>query len=236
MRAAFRSAAEVLDEAEQYAREAGIKNFDHQSAAEAFDLSKRQILDDLSESLGAFKRCGNDLLDTWADNLRLGRRMSLAQLLVLRASDEAAWVEPPHQDYLRSIMGFLQKKILMGVQRGPLIKLQIGRSASRMDLTALGSPDLPKVLLDRLLKRDELPVRLPTPTGRGDERQKKLKSIVRSSELHRRETGVSALVLAWPLIGFEDKKFIRCLGYASATCDTLAGADQHSKRSNVYRL
>lgn len=202
---AFRAAEDVLDEAEQLARDAGVSGFNRDSAAEVFDLSKRQVRDELSDHFGAFKRCGNDVLDRWADALRLGRRLSLSQLIVLRASDETSWAEPPHQDYLRNILDFLQKKILLGVQRGPLVKLQIGRSASRMDLTALGDADLPRLLLDRLLKRDEQPVALPAAAGRTDERQRKLTSIVRNSELHRRETGVSALVLAWPLIGFEDK-------------------------------
>lgn len=203
--ASFRSEKEVLDEAEKLCREVRVSRFDRAIAARTLQQSKRQIIDTLTDRLGAFKRCGVEALDSWADSLRLGRRLSLAQLLVLHASDTALWVEPPHQDYLNNILQFLQKKILVGVQRGPLVKLQIGRSATRIDLMDLGGAEVARTILDRAVKRDEQLVLLAPSTGRGDERLDKLKRIAQRSNLHQRETGVSALVVAWPLIGFVDK-------------------------------
>jgi hypothetical protein len=203
--AAFKSRGEVLDEAERLSAEVNRGAFDRTVAGDVLDMSKRQLIDLLADRLGAFKRCGEDVLDSWADALRLGRRLSLAQLLVLHDLEASIWMDPPHQDYLRNILQFLQKKVLIGVQRGPLVKLQIGRSASRIDLADLKDGGVDQSVLERLLRRDEQPVALPPSGGRGDERLAKLKRIAKASDLHRRETGVSALVLAWPLVCFEDR-------------------------------
>jgi len=202
---AFKTIDEVLDEAERLSLEVDQTALDRERASNALEMSKRQILELLSDQLGAFKRCGVEALDNWADALRLGRRLSLAQLLVLHDRNFDIWAEPPHQDYLRNILQFLQKKILVGVQRGPLVKLQIGRSASRIDLMDLEDGKVAQTLLDRLITRDEQPLKLSPSKGRSDERLAKLKRIAKASDLHRRETGVSALVLAWPLVGFEDR-------------------------------
>src|SRR6202040_462004 len=97
---------QLLAEAAAFARDIGVKEFDPEAAAEALGRPKRELIDEVEERIGAFKRTARQPLDEWADDLRLGRRLPLTQLLVLRAVPESQWKEPPHQDYLRNILEF----------------------------------------------------------------------------------------------------------------------------------
>jgi primosomal replication protein N'' len=203
---AFQTADQVLAEAGRLSVELGLPAFDAGAARHSFKHSKRQLVDEVDEKIGEFKRIGHAALDEWADTVRLGRRIPLTQLLILNATDARGWEEPAHQDYLRNVLEFLQKKILSSVQRGPLVKLGIGRSASRIDLIDLGPGSIPLTVVERALARDDQPVSLSSPSaGRAEDRVNKLRNIAKASDLHRRETGVSALVVAFPLIVFEDR-------------------------------
>lgn len=202
----FRSSEQVIAEATSLAREIDVNEFDVDVTRDAFALSKRELIDEIEERIGAFKRTARQRLDDWADSLRLGRRLPLAQLLVLRAVPESQWQEPPHQDYLRNVLEFLQKKILSNLQRGPLVKLIIGRSASRIDVTDLGERSAAQTLIERALSRDDQPLSLSTvSTTETREKFDRLKRIAKAADLYRRETGVSALVLAFPLVTFDDR-------------------------------
>jgi primosomal replication protein N'' len=203
---AFRSSGQVIAEAGALAREIGVKEFDVEVAGECLGRPKRELVDEIEERVGAFRRTARQPLDDWADALRLGRRLPLAQLLVLRAVPESQWEEPPHQDYLRNILEFLQKKILSNLQRGPLVKLMIGRSASRIDVTDLGERAVAETLIERTLSRNDQPLNLnAVVTVETREKIDRLKRIAMAADVYRRETGVSALVLAFPIITFDDR-------------------------------
>jgi primosomal replication protein N'' len=135
---AFRSSEAVIAEATSLAQQIGMKEFDANVAREAFGLSKRELIDEIEERIGAFKRLSVQPLDDWADALRLNRRLAFAQFLLLHAVPENQWQDPPHQDYLRNILEYLQKKILSNLQRGPLVKSLMVRSVSRIDVIDLG--------------------------------------------------------------------------------------------------
>jgi hypothetical protein len=201
----FRSCEQVVAGAKALAKEIGVK-FHEDKAREDCALSKRELIDRVKERVGAFKRTDREPLNEWADLLRLGRRLPLDRLLILYAIPDSEWKEPPHQDYLRNVLEFLQKKIVSNLQRGPLLKLMIGRSASRLDVTELGDQGFVKMLVERVLSLNDQPVSLSaSETIEAHELIDKLRRISKATDLYRRETGVSALVLAFPLITFDDE-------------------------------
>jgi primosomal replication protein N'' len=201
----FRSGEQVVAEAKVLANGIGVE-FDEDKAREDCARSKRELIDRVKERVGAFKRTDRAPLNEWADILRLGRRLPLDRLLILHATPESQWKEPPHQDYLHNVLEFLQKKIVSNLQRGPLLKLMIGRSASRLDLTDLGDQDFVTMLIERVISRDDQPVNLDaSETIEAHELIDRLRRISTAADLYRRETGVSALVLAFPLITFDDE-------------------------------
>lgn len=201
----FRNIDDVLAEANKLANEVGGVPFNKTKSQEALRYSKRQIVDRVGEKVETFKRTDHETLDAWADSLRLGQRLSFAQLLILDATPYDLWKEPAHQNYLVNVLQFLQKKILSRVQRGPLVKLSIGRSATRLDLTDLGSEAEVQMLLQRLFQKNE--EALVFPAGGQDEksaaRAHRLNTIRSKTLSYRRDTGVNALVLGFPLIGLE---------------------------------
>jgi hypothetical protein len=202
----FRSREQVVAEAKALADKIGVKGFAVNKARDDCALSKRELIDRVKDRVGAFKRTDREPLNEWADILRLGRRLPLDRLLILHSIPESQWKEPAHQDYLRNVLEFLQKKIVSNLQRGPLVKLMIGRSASRLDVTDLGDQGLVKMLIERVLSRDDQPVNLDaSATIEAHELIDRLRRISKAADLYRRETGVSALVLAFPLITFDDE-------------------------------
>tara|TARA_R110000850_G_scaffold275264_2_gene414303 strand:+ start:8947 stop:15162 length:6216 start_codon:yes stop_codon:yes gene_type:complete len=201
---AFISSAEVAGEAAQLADSVGLVAPDDEHLQNALARPKRQMIDDIDELVGPFRKIGHPDLDQWADDLRLGRRLSFSQLVLLSITAPDNWVDPPHQKYLLNVLEFLGKKILVGINRGPLLKLLIGRSARRMDLTTLGEQTSINLISNVLTSNDQA---LPLSVTNGQPREvlDKLIRIAREANLHRRETGVSALVVGYPMIAFEDK-------------------------------
>ena len=93
-----------------------------------------------------------------------------------------------------------EEEILSNVQRGPLVKLTIGRSASRIDVTDLGERSArtdtsrTRAVARRSAAEPQRRIYGPRHAKRFD----RLKRIAKAADLYRRETGVSALVLAFP--------------------------------------
>ena len=77
-------------------------------------LPRREIYRAVDERTDHFARCAIPLIDDWADQFRLDRRMPLARALVLLSVPETAWKELPKQSYISTILDFFSKKISAG--------------------------------------------------------------------------------------------------------------------------
>ena len=149
----FRPAGEILREAERLAGQAQVPEFSRQAAAAAWARPRRELAEELDARVPGFERCGL-AIDAWMDIYRAAnRRMPLSRLLVVLSIPAAEWIEPPHQDYVRGVFDFLERRVLAGIQRGPLIQMR--PTAKVLDVTGIGNAALQKQLLDAIIARAE---------------------------------------------------------------------------------
>jgi hypothetical protein len=205
---ALRAAEEIVQEAEQLAREAGVSEFTAEAAAKWFDFSRRDIFDALDERLRSFTRCGRERADDWADAFRLERRLSLPRALVLLAIPHDQWREPPKQQYVKNVVDFFRRKIVLNLQRGPLVRLLVNRTAARLDLCELGTPtrsaaDLLDVVIQRSGHRVQIdPEALLSEAGR----EQRLRRLLQSATTYLRETGIHSLYMGFPILLLRDER------------------------------
>src|SRR5262249_12758125 len=124
----FRSAAEILDEANNEADGAGISVFDRAAAEQRLSSARRDIYRAVDHHLEGFARCGIATVDDWADRYRLDRRMPIARALAMLAIPGETWKPPPGQAYVSAILDFFGKKVSVAGLRGPLARMTIGKA------------------------------------------------------------------------------------------------------------
>ncbi|WP_088346496.1 MULTISPECIES: AAA domain-containing protein [Rhodomicrobium] len=204
---AFKPREEVLREAEALAEAAGVPEFDREAAGALLRLPRADLADQLAERLPGFSRCGRPAVDEWVDRYReSNKRISLARAIVVLAVPEQDWREPPHQDYVRNVLGFLERKVLSGVQRGPLVQLKTSKSSARVDLVDLGGPKIREDVLKAIVTRREYDCGL---TGRSRPEQPvvdRLRRLDSQARTYRRDTGVNALMLGYPILTLKEAK------------------------------
>lgn len=201
----FRSADDVLKEAAQEAARTEV-SFSAAEAAKWLDFSRREILDALNERLAHFVRCGYDPADQWADDFRQMRRLTMARGLVLLAIPASDWRPPPKQEYVRNVLDFFHRRLVSGMQRGGLVRMLIGRTTARLDLTELGgTARSAETLLSAVLTRQVAAVRLdPSPLQVEPLREQRLRRLQQKAAEYRRDTGISALYLGFPFVVLRD--------------------------------
>ena len=204
---AFRPATDVLDEAEREATRAQV-TFSRDGVSPWFEQGRREILDALNERLGNFVRCGRETADQWADDFRQDRRITLARALVLLSLRPEEWREPPRQEYVRNVLDFFHRRLVTGLQRGGLVRMTIGRTTARLDLTELAGPARSaEAILEALLTRQSQPVALdPTPLLADPQREQRLRRLSQNASAYRRDTGINALYLGFPFVTLRDAR------------------------------
>lgn len=204
---AFRPAIDVLDEAEREAARAQV-TFSRDEAARWFEHGRREILDSLNERLANFVRCGRETADQWADDFRQDRRITLARALVLLSLHPEEWREPPRQEYVRNVLDFFHRRLVTGLQRGGLVRMTIGRTTARLDLTELAGPARSaEAILEALLTRQSQPVALdPKPLLSDTQREQRLRRLSQNASAYRRDTGINALYLGFPFVTLRDAR------------------------------
>ncbi len=203
---ALRPADDVLAEVEREATVAGVTEFRPETLRPWFDHSHSELLHQLDERLRGFARCGHDRLDEWADAYRIERRLPLARLLVLLSIPPASWHEPPQQQYVQNVLTFFHRRLISNIQRGPLVRLTIGPNSARLDLHELGAPLQPaSALLDHVLRRTGQPMAVDPAALLGEPRREaRLRRLVQSVTTYRRDTGINALYLGFPILVLRD--------------------------------
>jgi primosomal replication protein N'' len=205
----FRSCDAIVDEARQLASTHGVIQFSERAAGETVQWPRGEILQAVAERIEGFARCGSTVLNDWADRFRLEKRMQLAQALVLLSVPQDQWQEPQKQQYVSEILGFFEKKVVTSVMRGPLVRMTIGKTTPRVDLTELGTRRLESAgLLDHLLQRNARAITLdPAALERTDSSTGlRLQNLERHTQLYKRDTGIDGLYLAFPLLLTKDAK------------------------------
>jgi primosomal replication protein N'' len=203
---AFRSAEHVLEEAQNLAEAASVAEFS-KDEARALLAHPRPILQEMiNERLSGFRRTSRPKIEEWRERYQIERRISLARMLVLLAIPASDWIEPPHQEYLSNVLDFLEKKVLAGVQRGPLIQLKISKSAAKIDMLELADAGACSTLLDAIVaRRDAAP--LVIQKSRLDQAVlRRLSRLDSQARTYRRDTGINALVLGFPILVAKDPR------------------------------
>jgi primosomal replication protein N'' len=201
----FRSATEVVQEADREATRAGIGTFVSSDAEAWLARQRRDIYRAVDERIENFSRCGIAPVDDWADQFRLDRRLTLSRALALLSVPEGSWKELTRQGYVSTILGFFSKKITGGVLRGPLARMTIGKSAARVDLTELGTERVPAAtILAQLLSRLPSDVNIDPAAFADGALERRLRSLHSRSLLYRRDTGIDGLYLGFPFLLMRD--------------------------------
>lgn len=194
----FTPAESILRDAERLAGEAGVVEFDRQVAAQELTRPRRDLANELDDRAPGFERCGRAAIDGWMDVYRAAnRRMPLSRLLAVLAIPASDWAEPPHQDYIRNVVSFLERRVLAGIQRGPLVQMRA--TASVLDMTELRGADLQGRVLDAITNRAEAAVELPRGALRGA-LVDKLRALESKARTYRRDTGLDALFVGFPFL------------------------------------
>jgi len=203
----FRSAAEVVEEANKEAARADVASFSSSQAERWLAGARRDIYRAVDERIENFSRCGIAHVDDWADQFRLDRRMTLPRALALLAVSKDAWRQLPRQSYVSTILGFFSKKITGGVLRGPLARMTVGKSAARIDLTELGTKRVPATeMLAQLLSRTPNDISVDPSVFAESTLERRLRSLHSHSLLYRRDTGIDGLYLGFPFLLMKDAR------------------------------
>ncbi|MCF6312979.1 MAG: AAA domain-containing protein [Verrucomicrobiales bacterium] len=200
----FTAADGILKEAKEEAQRAEVEFFDQELARERFDSSYREIFRELNQRLSGFVRCDQERLDEWADVFRFEQRLSLPQALVLLQVPEGQWQTPPEQEYLGSLFDFFHRKILQGIQSGPLLRLRVSKNSRNIDLTELGGEQLPAdTLLERILSREEKMSQIdPGVFISNPKVERRLRRLHRVGVDYQRDTGIDSVYLGFPFLLF----------------------------------
>lgn len=198
----FEPAAAILDRATGLAARCRIKNFDPADASPWLARGRRELYSELEKRLMGFARCGNEFVDEWADVLRVQRRVSLQRALVMLAIPPEQWREPPRQQYVENLLDFFEKRAASVAQRGPLVRLIIGKTTARVDLHELRSPRAAAdVIVDRLIARSGDSIRLdPSVLLAQPPVTDRLRRLQNHAAMYRRDTGVDGLYMGFPFL------------------------------------
>lgn len=201
----FDSAEPIIERAKELATAAAISQFHVVEARKCLELPRDQLFRLIAERSDGFARCGNEIVDEWADTFRLEKRLSLPRALALLSVPREDWHEPPRQQYVQRILQFFEKRAANVAQRGPLSRLLIGKTTPRLDLIEIGSNSAPaETVLHRLIERTGVPVNIaPDVFTAESTAEARLRRLVSHSSTYRRDTGIDGLYLGYPFLVFK---------------------------------
>src|SRR5262249_44385612 len=134
----FRNVDDIVAEARDLARTAGVSSFDADAArATIVERPRREVFRLVAERIADFAHWGIPRVDEWADELRLNRGGSLGRALALLAVPVERWQKPARQQYVAELITFFEKQIAASIKRGPLARMTIGKSTARIDAVEL---------------------------------------------------------------------------------------------------
>ncbi len=198
----FRSTADILEAIKKAAKQNSLPDPDEALAMEFLALPRKQLYASVDERITGFARCGHQKLDAWADQFRLDHRLPLPEVVLLLAYPAEAWAKPKHQEYVSSVVGFFEKRVSASTQRGPLVRMTIGKTTPRIDMTELGSdPAKALTLLTSLLQRTGKRSKID-PLVFADDLgpEKRCRVLLNKKEQYLRDTGVNGTYIGFPFL------------------------------------
>lgn len=205
----FRSCDAIVQEARLLAQANGVHQFSERTAQELVRWTRSEIMQAVAERTEGFARCASPVVNGWADEFRLEKRIPVAMALVLLSIPQAQWQALQKQEYVTQILDFFEKRIVTTVMRGPLVRMTIGKTTARVDLTELHTGRMDAAaLLDLLLQRSDRAIALdPAAFDRPESSvEARLQSLERHTQLHKRDTGIDGLYLGFPFLLTRDAK------------------------------
>ncbi len=198
----FVSAAEILEQTRRLAITVPEISLDGSDSAAFLAMSRRELLDEIDNRLSGFACSGISVIDEWADVYRMERRISLPRALVLLSVPKSRWQPLPKQEYVGKIIDFLEKKVSVSIQRGPLVRLIATRTATTIDLLDLNGPRRTALhLLDALISRSGQSMDIdPAVLDEVPDLENRIRRLTERTTTFRRETGRHSLYLGFPLV------------------------------------
>ncbi len=199
---------QILNQAKEVAAQAEVSSYEDTAAREWFEVSRRDLYREIEERTANYSRCGIARIDEWANDFRIERRISLPRALVLLSIPKESWQEPPRQQYVSTILEFFEKRTASLAQRGPLVRMLIGKSSSRVDLAEVaGKKPTTTSILEHLISRVEAPVGIDRAAFEDDsDLERKLRHLVSHARTYKRDTGIDSLYLGFPFLVIKDSR------------------------------
>ena len=196
---------EVIEQTVTLAKNARIETFDPDSARDFLrSYTRVELMRLIDERTADFARCGNATIDNWVDDFRVQRRMSLPRAIVTLSVAENLWQIPQSQVYVQQIISFFENKLTYSIKRGPLARMTLSRTATKIDLTEFESPSISaKAILSSIIGKVENQQRFDPHVFVNDpELERRLHRLHNHALLYRRDTGIDGLYLGFPFVVF----------------------------------
>ena len=204
----FKPLEGVLREAEALVKEregepSPVPEFTRASATTLLAQPRSELVDELNARIPGFERCKRVTVDEWVDSFRsANRRMPLARLLATLAVPSEEWQEPPEQDYVRSVLGHMHRRVLAGIQKGALVQMR--GTAGNIDLHILGHDQLDTVL-NAVVARSGQEQRLVSRSANAASFFENVRALNNKAGMFHRDTGMEALYVGFPFLTLLDR-------------------------------
>jgi len=198
----FRSVDAVLQLAQEFAGKEGIQTFDTEAARTDLELSRSELFRKLDDRISGFARTGKKAVDDLAEQFRLERRLPLYEAIVLLGIPADQWLEPQKQQYVSQILEFFEKKVSAAVMRGPLVRMTIGKSTGRADITEMNTKRHSGVaVLEHLLLRNSQSTQIdPAVFADNPSLESRLHTLHRQTSIYKRDTGIDGMYMGFPFL------------------------------------
>ncbi|RUR24703.1 AAA domain-containing protein [Legionella qingyii] len=204
----YQSAEQILNDANEIASQVGLSSYSEEVARQWFNVSRRDLYREIEDRIANYSRCGIPRVDEWANDFRIQKRILLSRALALLSVPQELWKEPDRLQYVSSIIDFFEKRAAGLAQRGPLVRMLISKTGSRIDLAAIaGNKPTASHILEHLINRTDASIEFDRVAfEKNIELEKKLRHLVNHANTYRRDTGIDSLYLGFPFLVIQDSQ------------------------------
>lgn len=202
----FRSVDSVTKDVLQQVKSLEILTFESSQIAELILLPRPQLYQRLNETIAGFAKTGYNEINHWVAQYRLEKRLPLSRLLLILCIEKSQWLQPEKHQYITDIIDYFSKKVTTSIMLGPLVRMKIGQSTSRVDLFSLGTDSKPaNDIINHLLARTAKQFRLdPVIFATNYRLGVRLTNLQNQCQVDFRDTGVNGLYLGFPFLYYKE--------------------------------
>lgn len=168
---------------------------------------RMEIYELLMEHLEGFSKSNNEVLNRWADQFRIEKRLPLIPSILCLSLPKDQWITPPKHEYASSLLRFYEKKIVHASSRGPLVRLIISTHSARIDLTELSTPLKPsEKILENIINRSSNKEDIdPRAFSENELLERRTRRMLLKAANFKRDTGLESLYLGFPFLVSQSK-------------------------------